>query len=283
VNNIARRTLILFGIVAWLCSAAAGQAIAFVLPEKAADTAFADLIIERLRKHVTVADLSLAASAFHASRIGDPYNMTLSESRNLGAAIGCDFFVVFNTEVQRRAVIGGEAKYEAYAGLRMVSTRTGRLVHFEIVSAAEADPDAATRKLRGMAPEVADSLLLALSTFGKNTASEINAAPIEEVPTPDSPAAKGLTPPIPYRRIKPEYTSAASLYGVAATVEILVDLDEKGAIIRTDIARWAGFGLDESVEKAVRSMTWRSAYRDGKPLPMRVLLRYNFKKLDGTK
>jgi len=249
VHNIARRTLILFGIVAWLCSAAAGQAIAFVLPEKAADTAFVDMIIERLRKHVTVADLSLAASAFHASRIGDPYNMTLSESRNLGAAIGCDFFVVLNNEVQRRAVIGGEAKYEAYAVLRIVSTRTGRLVHFEIVSAAEADPDATTRKLRGMAPEVADSLLLALSTFRKNTASAISAAPIEEVPHLGSRAATGLTAPIPYRRIKPEYTFAASLYGVSATVEILVDLDEKGAIIRTDIARWAGFGLDESVEK----------------------------------
>jgi len=283
VHNIARRTLILFGIVAWLCSAAAGQAIAFVLPEKAADTAFVDMIIERLRKHVTVADLSLAASAFRASRIGDPYNMTLSESRNVGSALGCDFFVVFNTEVQRRAVIGGEAKYEAYAVLRMVSTRTGRLVHFEIVTAADTDPGVASRKLLDMAPAATDSLFLALSTSGENKASEISAAPIEEVPRQGSRAATGLTPPIPYRRIKPEYTLAASLYGVAATVEILGDLDEKGAIIRTDIARWAGFGLDESVEKAVRSMTWRSAYRDGKPLPMRVLLRYNFKKLDGTK
>lgn len=156
-------------------------------------------------------------------------------------------------------------------------------MHFEIVTAADADPGVATRKLLDMAPAPADSLLLALSTVGENKTSEINAAPIEEVPTPNSPGAKGLTPPIPYRRIKPEYTSAASLYGVAATVEILVDLDERGAIIRTDIARWAGFGLDESVEKTVRSMTWRSAYRDGKPLPMRVLLRYNFKKLDGIK
>jgi len=56
VHNIARRTLILAGIVASLCTAAAGQAIAFVLPEKAADTAFVDMIIERLRKHVTGAD-----------------------------------------------------------------------------------------------------------------------------------------------------------------------------------------------------------------------------------
>ncbi len=55
MHNIARRTLILAGIVASLCTAGAGQAIAFVLPEKAADTAFVDMIIERLRKHVTVA------------------------------------------------------------------------------------------------------------------------------------------------------------------------------------------------------------------------------------
>jgi len=70
----------------------------------------------------------------------------------------------------------------------------------------------------------------------------------------------------------------AFLYDVKGTVEVMVDLDDKGNIIKTEIARWAGFGLDESVIDAVRKMNWRPAERNGKPLPTHFLLRYNFKK-----
>jgi hypothetical protein len=59
-----------------------------------------------------------------------------------------------------------------------------------------------------------------------------------------------------------------------------VDIDAEGRIAASRIVRWAGFGLDESVEKAVRSMNWRPAMRNGKSLPMRVLLRYNFRKVE---
>jgi hypothetical protein len=34
------------------------------------------------------------------------------------------------------------------------------------------------------------------------------------------------------------------------------------------------------VTDAVRAMNWRPAMRGGKPLPMRVLLRYNFTKVE---
>ena len=101
---------------------------------------------------------------------------------------------------------------------------------------------------------------------------------MEELPDDNSPAAKNFRAPIPYRRIKPEYTTDAYLYDIKATVDIMVDLGHNGSILRTEIVRWAGYGLDESVEKAVRSMKWRPAERNGKPLPMRFLLRYNFKK-----
>lgn len=102
---------------------------------------------------------------------------------------------------------------------------------------------------------------------------------MEEPPDEGTPAARGFRAPVPYRRIRPEYTRAANLYDVAATVEIMVDLDEKGKILRTEIERWAGFGLETSVETAVRSMNWRPAERGGKQIPMRFLLRYNFTKL----
>ena len=103
---------------------------------------------------------------------------------------------------------------------------------------------------------------------------------IEEMPADDSPAAKNFRSPLPYRRLSPQYTTTAYLYSVAATVDIEVDFDETGKILRTEIVRWAGFGLDEAVTETVRKMNWRPATRAGKPLPIRVLLRYNFKKIE---
>jgi hypothetical protein len=50
--------------------------------------------------------------------------------------------------------------------------------------------------------------------------------------------------------------------------------------MRIGITRWAGYGLDESVIKTINEMQWRAASREGKALPIRVLLRYNFKKIE---
>ena len=103
---------------------------------------------------------------------------------------------------------------------------------------------------------------------------------IEEMPADGTPGALNFRSPIPYLRIKPEYTAIASFYDVAATVEIELTLASDGSILAADVVRWAGFGLDGSALKAVRSMQWRPAERNGKTLPIRVLLRYNFKKLE---
>ena len=83
---------------------------------------------------------------------------------------------------------------------------------------------------------------------------------------------------MPYRRISPKYTPEAFLFDVRATVDIEVEIDAHGKVQHTEIIRWAGYGLDESVDRTVREMNWRPADRNGRTLPMRVLLRYNFKK-----
>jgi len=57
-------------------------------------------------------------------------------------------------------------------------------------------------------------------------------------------------------------------------------VDENGRILDTEIVRWAGFSLDEAVDKTIRQMNWKPADRNGKTLPMRVLLRYNFRKIE---
>ena len=150
-----------------------------------------------------------------------------------------------------------------------------RLPRFEAAKA-----DAAAKALDISIPSIAAEIDAAIIKANKTEIDEPPLSAMEEPPDADSPLAKGFRAPIPFRRIKPEYTEIAALFDVAATVEITVDLDAAGTILRTEITRSGGYGLDEAVEKAVRTMNWLAAARDGKPLAMRFLLRYNFKKVD---
>jgi hypothetical protein len=63
---------------------------------------------------------------------------------------------------------------------------------------------------------------------------------------------------------------------------MVIDLDAEGKFLRTEITRWAGYGLEDSVEKAVHAMNWRPAEKAGKIAAARFLVRYNFKKLEKT-
>ena len=84
--------------------------------------------------------------------------------------------------------------------------------------------------------------------------------------------------PRPYRRIKPPYSAAAAQAEVEGVVDVQVDIDARGEITKIEIARWAGFGLDQSVLDTVKQMHFFPAMRDGVAIPMRVLLRYNFQR-----
>jgi TonB family protein len=76
--------------------------------------------------------------------------------------------------------------------------------------------------------------------------------------------------------LKPSYPESAAQAEVEATVDVLVDVDARGEISHIEIARWAGYGLDQSVTDTVKQMHFFPAMREGAAIPMRVLLRYNF-------
>ncbi len=84
--------------------------------------------------------------------------------------------------------------------------------------------------------------------------------------------------PRPFRRLRPAYPETADRAEAEATVDVLVDLDARGEVTNVEIARWAGFGLDEATVYSVRQMHFFPATRDDTPVPIRVLLRYNFRK-----
>jgi TonB family protein len=105
-----------------------------------------------------------------------------------------------------------------------------------------------------------------------------NGAQIIEVMSDDVTEDREVRAPRPYRRLKPPYPETAARAEVEATVDVLVDIDVRGEVGRVEIARWAGYGLDQSVIDTVRQMHFFPAMRNGVAMPMRVMLRYNFRK-----
>ena len=269
-------------VFAFILSApVAAQRVAILAPDTTDQSRdFAWNLEQRLIEKVGVLDSSIGSSVFNSAPPEKPFNLTKEESKRIGAAIGCDYFMLIKSATLRRSASKRPEYYEANAAIYVISSRTGRLVfwklhRFEANKLKEADK-MLVRSIDTLAAQITASL----HATTKSELSEPTPPNIEEVPNANSPETKNFRPPIPYRRIKPEYTAEAALYDIKVTVDILVDLDAFGAITRTEIVRWAGYGLDESVEKTVRQMNWRPAERGWKTLPMRFLVRYNFKKVE---
>ena len=259
----------------------AAQTVAILAPDKAESSVnFAETLQSELAGKLKILDDSLSETAYLSTNPATPFNLTIEESKRIGSVIGCDFIIFIRAASQRRSAFQRAEYYESYAAIYVVSSRTGRLAAWKLQRFEAAKPERAKNLLDESAAALAAEIATDVREAEKKEIAEPAPPIMEEVPDQNSAAAKNFRAPVPYRRVKPEYTTRAALYDVKATVDLLVDLDGNGTILRTEIARWAGFGLDESVEKTVRQMNWRPATRSGKPLPMRFLLRYNFKKIE---
>ena len=277
--NFASLRLCAFALI--FIAPIAAQSVAVLSPDKAESSkSFAEKLENALSKKLRVLDNSMSEAAFSSANAENPFNLTAANSKAVGSAIGCDYFILVRSATQRRSSSVRPEYFESYAAVFAVSSRTGRLVFWRLLSFDASKPEDAQTSLNDAMFQLAVEVENKLTSTTKNELAEIAPPSLEEPPDDNSPAAKNFRAPVPFRRLKPEYTADAFLYNIEATVEIVVDLDNKGKIIRTEIVRWAGYGLDESVEKTVRSMNWRPAERNSKPLPMRFLLRYNFKKIE---
>ncbi len=280
-RTILHAALCSLALVLVLSARAPAQTVSVLVPDKTDEgRTFASNLEDLLDDKFRILDDALGEAAFNSAKAMSPYNLTASESKRIGAAIGCNFFILIRSSTLRRSSSKRPEYYEANAAVYAVSSRTGRLVAFRLLRFDAPEPKDAREKLDQSVGTLATELSRLLKATSKAELDEPPLPKMEEVPEPNSPAAKNFRAPIPYRRFKPEYTDDASLYNIEATVEIEVDLDAAGSILRTEIVRWAGYGLDESVDKTVREMNWLPAERDHKNLPMRFLLRYNFKKIE---
>ena len=233
-----------------------------------------------------VVDRDWARAAALGAGYRGSVNLTLPEARDLGSAIGCDFFFTGKTETGQRTPADGPPYSESYAAIYLVSARTGKLTLWEWRSAKRPTPDEAEKIL--LQELVAEDTLYryrrqiqrALEDEQAERASAIeNNVPVIEALSDDQRnAGDGVQAPRPYRRLKPPYPESAAHAEIEATVDVLVDIDAKGEVGRVEIARWAGYGLDQSVVDTVRQLHFFPAHRDGAAIPIRVLLRYNFRK-----
>ena len=257
-----------------------GQRLAILTPDGAESSQLcAVAIASRLViANIRIVDGDEANTAFRSKTILNPFNMTTTEAKTIASVMGVDHFLLVRAAVQRRTSISRSDYYEGYAAHFLVDGRSGELTLWRLKSFEGETPAKAEQSLIASSEATAAEIVNTVKTSSGARRFPASNVEIESVPEEGSPAATGLKPPIPYKRIKPEYTSTAFLYDVKATVDIEVDIGVDGSILGSRVVRWAGFGLDESVETAVRSMNWRPAMRAGGPLPMRVLLRYNFTK-----
>jgi TonB family protein len=237
-------------------------------------------------REFTVIDREQASAAALGAGFEGSLNLTIQDARNLGATMDCDFFLIGQAQTLRRSPSTKPAYYEAYATLFLVSARTGRLILWEMPTAQSESPAAAEKALLTILSSAetqqrffkAVRLAQEAERAERITAVESGAQIIEVMSDDNGDANQEVRAPRPFRRVKPPYPETAARAEVEATVDVLVDIDARGEVERVEIARWAGYGLDQSVIDTVRQMHFFPAMRDRVAIPMRVLLRYNFRK-----
>jgi TonB family protein len=264
-------------------------------------TPIAKLAAETLREkfrssgELVVADPDLGRAAARGIGYSGSLNLTVSEARDLGAALATEFFVIGDAQTLRRSSSQSSVYYESYCSLFLVSARSGRLLFwerpsFETSSETSSENSQATRAearlSQYLSSEALTQRLVALirktqeeERVQRTTLTSTAEAVIEEAPEDEKAAeVKGLRLPRPYRRLRPEYPETAARAEAEATVDVVVDVRADGEVADVQVARWAGFGLDEATVATVRQLHFFPAMKNGTPIPMRVLLRYNFRK-----
>lgn len=233
-----------------------------------------------------VLDLDLSRAAAKGAGFENSLNLTRQQARELGEVLGSDFYLIGDARTLRRSPSDKPVYFEAYASIFLVSSRTGRLILWERPSFAEVAPERAELLLlkelasASLRDRFSDAIKRAHSTELTELVKFEGDVPLIEIAPDDDQAAsaQGLRLPRPFRRLRPAYPETAAKAEVEATVDVYVDIDIKGDVTNVEIARWAGFGLDQATVETVRKLQFFPAMRNGRPIPIRVLLRYNFRK-----
>ena len=289
-----RRTLsgtcLLFALVTTAAAQTANRQTSLTILDLG-NSSFARTVTDKLRgafksiDALIVLDSDLGRAAAKGAGYAGSLNMLVSEARDLGAALSSDFYLIGDAQTIRRSSSARPVYYESYCSLFVISSRSGKLARWERLSFDADTPQLAEQKLLS---ELNQSFIQSVGLSIKETRSteqaersviNVDAPLIEEAPDDEKTAeAAGLRLPKPFQRLRPEYPQSAAKADAEATVDVLVDVEANGEVGGVEVVRWAGFGLDEATVATVRQLHFFPAMRNGAPVPLRVLLRYNFRK-----
>jgi TonB family protein len=208
-------------------------------------------------------------------------NLSVEEAQGIGAAIGCDFFIVGKAESSRRSERAKESHEETFIAVMIVESRSGKLALFDFILKRAATLEASQQgALKALA---ANTPLYLQKLFEFRAAREsfvaLGRVTAEDLPDTQSALAAGFKPPEFFNRVKPEYTDEAARADITATVEANVVFQADGEVGEIEIIRWAGFGLDESAARTIRQLKFKPATRNNQALNARALIRYNFRRV----
>src|SRR5690349_11396175 len=109
----------------------------------------ADMLRTKLRAtgDVLIADPDLSRAAAKGIGYTGSLNLTVSEARDLGAALATEFYILGDAQTVRRSSFESPVYYESYCSIFLVSARTGRLILWERPSFENAEATNAEAKL----------------------------------------------------------------------------------------------------------------------------------------
>jgi TonB family protein len=249
----------------------------------------ADTLRARLSStgEIVVADADLSRAAARGIGYTGSLNLTTTEARDLGAALAAEFYIIGDAQTLRRSSFQTPVYYESYCSIFLVSARSGRLLLWERPSFENKEATNAEAQLSQYlsGDDLRRRLLEAVRKAHADERIKRDAPPataeavIEEAPDDEKAAEiQGIRTPRPYRRLRPAYPDSAARAEAEATVDVVVDVGTDGEVGDVQVVRWAGFGLDEITVATVRQLHFFPAMKNGTPIPMRVMLRYNFRK-----
>jgi hypothetical protein len=199
----------------------------------------AEKVAENLKSEMIVLDRDLSRVAARGIGYSGSLNLSVQEARDLGAAIGSDFYILGEAQTLRRSPSAGPTYFEAFASIFIVSSRTGKLALWERLSFEAPTGEEAEKSLSvevsGAQAHVRwrDSIRRAQEEQRKQREAlpDSHHPVIEEAPDDEKQAEKeGLRLPRLYRRLRPEYPETAARSEVEAVVDVLVDLDAQGEV-----------------------------------------------------
>lgn len=259
-------------------------------PEAIANTQAARLLDAMLAQAITsdarvvMVDSAQSRPALAGVGYDGSINLSKEDARRVGAALGCDFFIIGKAETVTRSERENQSHEETLIGLMMVDGRSGQLAVFDFIAekstTREASLDGAAKTLAARAPGYVDRILEFRAARSRiQTLSSSATDTVEDVPDESSARSVGFISPVFLNRVKPEYTPEADRAGISATVEAKVVFRRNAEVGEIEITRWAGFGLDESAARAIRQLKFKPATRDGQPVSVRAVIRYNFRRV----